>query len=156
VIAVIPAEQNGGMAADVEDRYFVWVFLVERGVEAGSELNLYWRELAATAAARRYVEEVWPKAGALPTDVQAAIERYNQLPAVAEHVLLAPFPIEGHQFFDGDQDRRPRCTVCSQPVVLADADDSQSWIYAADANDQADHTAEVDSTDGGPMEGDIA
>ena len=142
------------MAADVGDRYSVWVFLVESGVEEGSELSIYWRESAATAAACRYVEEVWPMAGAPPDDVQAAIERYNQLPAVAEHVSLAPFPIEGHQFFDGD--RRPNCTVCSQPVVLADADDPQSWIHAADANDRADHTAEVDSTDGGPMDGDIA
>ena len=139
------------MAADAGDRYSVWVLLVERGVEEGSELNLYWQEPAANAAAHRYVEQAWPTA-----DVQAAIERYNRLPAVAEHVLLAPFPIEGHQFFDGDHDQRRRCTVCGQPVVLADEDDPQSWIHADDANDRADHTAEVDSTDSQPMEGDIA
>lgn len=92
----------------------------------------------------------------MPGEIQAAIEMYNQLPGVTEHVLVAPFSIEGHQFFDGDEDQRPRCEACGQPVTLADPDDPQSWIHADDANDQGDHTAEVDSTNTQPMEGDIA
>ena len=39
---VIPAEQNGEMAATVEDRVAVWVLLIERGVDEGAELSLHW------------------------------------------------------------------------------------------------------------------
>jgi len=153
---VIPAEQNGEMAATVEDRVAVWVVLIERGVDEGAELSLHWRESAASLAARQYLERTWPMDNPLPTEMQEAIEIYNQLSGVAEHVLLAPFSIEGHPVFDGGQDLRPRCEACGQPVALADADDPESWIHADDANDWADHTAEVDSSDGLPMEGDIA
>ncbi|MCP3854932.1 MAG: hypothetical protein GY698_09385 [Actinomycetia bacterium] len=144
------------MAVVAGDRVAVWVLLIERSVHQGAELSLHWRESAASLAARRYLEQAWSADHPLPTDLQEAIETYNQLSAVAEHVLLAPFSIEGHQFFDGDQDLRPRCEVCGQPVTLADVDDPQSWIHAGDANDWADHGAEVDSPDLLPMEGDIA
>jgi len=144
------------MDTGLPDQRSVWVLLVERGVEEGAELNLYWREPAATAAARRYLEQASPTDDPQPAEVQEAIETYNQHPGVAEHVLLASFPIEGHEFFDGDEDLRPRCTICGEPVFLVDADDPQSWAHAHDANDRGDHTAEFDSTDSQPMEGDIA
>jgi hypothetical protein len=88
--------------------------------------------------------------------VPEAIERYNQLPGVAEHVLVSRFSIEGQQFFDGEEDLRPRCTVCGEPLVLADPADSESWIHSDDASDQADHTAEVGSVVRQSMEGNIA
>ena len=132
------------MAAAVGDRVTIWVLLIERGVDEGADLSLHWREPAALAAARRHLEQAWPPNELLSTDVHEAIEMYNQLPGVAEHVLVAPFSIEGHQFFDGDEDLRPRCTACGQPVALADAEDPESWVHAEDANDRADHTADVD------------
>jgi len=142
--------------AATRDRDSVWVLIVERGVAEGAELNLYRRELAAATAARRYLEQAWPTADILPVGVQDAIEQYNGLPGVAEHVLLASFPIEGHEFFDGDEDPRPRCDVCGQPVVLADEVDPHSWVHADDGNDQADHAAEVDLGAPPPIENGIA
>ena len=41
--------------------------------------------------------------------------------------------------------RRPRCQLCGEPVELADPGDPESWVHAEDANDLADHTAEVDA-----------
>jgi len=153
---VIPAEHNGGMDTDLAYGRSVWVLLVERGVEDGAELNLYWGETAAADAARRYLAQAWPIADAVPADVQDAIERYNRLPGVAEHVLLAPFPIEGHQSIDGDQDQRIRFTACGQPALPADADDPPSWVSADFVNDQAERIAGIDSTDNRPMDLDIA
>lgn len=132
------------MAAAIGDQVTIWVLLIERGVDEGADLSLYWREPAASAAARRHLEQAWPVNEMLSTDVNEAIETYNLLPGVAEHVLMAPFSIEGHQFLDGDEDLRPCCKACGQPVALADADDPDSWVHAEDANDRADHTAEVD------------
>lgn len=34
-----------------------------------------------------------------------------------------------------------RCAGCGEPVELADPDDRESWIHAADANYFGDHTA---------------
>lgn len=39
-------------------------------------------------------------------------------------------------------ERRP-CQACGEPCVLEDLNDPESWIHAPEANDQADHTAEV-------------
>ncbi len=130
--------------AAVEDRYVVWVPLIEPGVDEGAELSLYWRESAASVVAFRYMEQEWSDDDPLSVDLQESIERYNQLPDVTEHVLPAPFSIEGQQFFDGDEDLRSRCVNCGQPVVPADADCFESWMHAEDANDDADHAAEND------------
>ena len=40
-------------------------------------------------------------------------------------------------------DERTRCWLCGEPVELAYADDPESWVHAEDANDWADHSAEV-------------
>ena len=99
---------------------------------------------------------MWPSDLEPPDDVQEAIELYNQLPGVDEHVLLAHFPIVGHQFFDGDEDARPRCSICGEPLELADTTDGGSWVHAEDANDRGDHTAELDPATDLPTGGDIA
>lgn len=39
---------------------------------------------------------------------------------------------------------RKRCQICNEPVELADPNDLESWVHAEDANDWADHGAEVD------------
>jgi len=153
---VIPAEHNGGMDTDLAYGRSVWVLLVERGVEDGAELNLYWGETAAADAARRYLAQSWPIADAVPADVQDAIERYNRLSAVAEHVLLATFPIEGHQSFDDDSDQRPGCTAYGQPVLPADTEDPPSWVSADYVNDRPERIAGIDSTDNYPIDMDIA
>lgn len=43
----------------VGDRQGVWVFLVERGLDQGSDLTLFWHEDAAIEAARQYLLAWW-------------------------------------------------------------------------------------------------
>lgn len=40
------------------------------------------------------------------------------------------------------QERRP-CQTCGEPCVLDDPTDPESWCHAPEANDNADHTADV-------------
>lgn len=122
----------------------VWVVLVERGVEEGADLAVFWRRVAASEAALAHMADRWPWPGDVPDDVEEAIEQYNRARGVDEHLLLAEFEIHGHEHFDGDVDDRPRCALCGEPLVLADASDAESWVHAEDANDWADHTAELD------------
>lgn len=132
------------MATPAESRHNVWVLLIERDIEVGADLTLFWQEAAASAAAWEYLVEAWPDGQPFPTDVQAAIEIYNQQSGVGEHVLVAAFPVAGREFYDGDDDPRRRCALCGEPVELAEPGDSASWVHTADANDRADHSAEVD------------
>lgn len=39
-------------------------------------------------------------------------------------------------------DRRRRCRLCGEPIVLDDPTDVESWRHADDAHDLGDHTAE--------------
>ncbi len=122
----------------------VWVLLVERGLTEGADVGLFWHRDAAAEAARTYMGWRWAVGREVPGDVDELIEIYNGLPSIDEHIFLAMVEVQGHQDFTGDVDDRPRCLVCGEPVELADVDDPDSWVHAADANDWADHTAEVD------------
>jgi len=127
----------------MDDKRAVWVFLVERGLNDGSDLQLFWHEEAAIDAARSHLSRSWPiEELATKADVLEAIEAANQLVGDEEYIVLAPFPIAGHQHFEGDTDERPRCSACREPVELDDPDDPESWIHWEDANDLGDHTAE--------------
>ena len=44
--------------------------------------------------------------------------------------------------------QRPRCELCGEPVELADPSDPESWVHTEDANDLADHTAELNLLQG--------
>jgi hypothetical protein len=86
----------------------------------------------------------WPLLRELPSDVDKAIEQYNQALGVVEHLVIGSFEIQGHEHFDGDLDDRRRCDLCGEPVELAEAASPESWVHAPDANDWGDHTAELD------------
>ncbi|MCP4966056.1 MAG: hypothetical protein GY926_12575, partial [bacterium] len=111
-------------------------FLVERGLDDGVELRLFWNRADAHAAVREYLAEDWVGDGLPPADVDEVIEHCNKLPGNTEHVFVGPFPIEGE---------RARCVICGEPVSLAGEADSESWVHAEDANDGGDHTAELRS-----------
>ena len=127
----------------VDDRKHVWVFLVERGLEAGSDVQLFWHEADALSAARRYLSRWWPvEELATAEEIAEAIEASNQVAGREEYISLTALPVVGNQYFEGDADRRPRCAACREPIELDDPDDPDSWIHCADANDLGDHTAE--------------
>lgn len=128
----------------------VWVLLIERGVAEGSDVRLFWHQDAAGEAARSYVAAHWPSGRHPPGEVEELIESYNGLTGVDEHVYLGAMEVQGNEYFPGDVDHRPRCSVCGEPTVLADDNDPESWVHAADANDWADHTAEVERPPGTP------
>lgn len=115
------------------ERVPLWALLIERGIDEGSDLWLFWQRNDAEAAARSYLAETWLHEPGLPSDIDDAIEQYNGEPNVGEHVFLGRVVIEGE---------RQRCRLCSEPIVLDVEDDPDSWVHAADANDRADHTAE--------------
>jgi hypothetical protein len=130
------------MANVMATREGVWVLLVERSLGEGGDLTLFWHEGDASRAALEHVTARWPDDTApIPPNAHVAVEQYNQLPGIGEYVVLATFPIVGHQYFEGDVDARPRCSLCGEPIELAYASDPESWIHAEDANYFGDHSA---------------
>ena len=125
----------------------VWVLLIERGIEDGSDLRLFWQRDQAEAAARDYLAEGWLNDPGLPPDTYDAIEQHNGDPTAAERVFLGQVRIEGD---------RSRCRLCGEPIVLDEEDDPDSWVHAEDANDGADHTAEFRSSPSQPKRRGIA
>lgn len=111
----------------------VRALLIERGVDEGSDLRLFWQRGEAEAAAGEHLSDRWFDDPGLPSDTDEAIEQYNGDPTGGEHVFLGRVRIEGE---------RARCQLCSEPIVLDDEDDPDSWVHTEDANDGADHTAE--------------
>ena len=118
----------------------VWAFVIERGLDTGAELRLFWSRSDAQPAASEHLADVWADDGSLPADVDEAIE-LNQLLSGTEHIFVGQFPVEGE---------RPRCELCGEPVSLADAAEAQSWVHSADSNDAGDHTAEFSPNSSGP------
>ncbi len=116
-----------------------WVFLIERGLDVGAELRLFWNRADAQMAAREYLADVWAGDAPLSADVDEALEQYNELPHRAEHVFVGPLSVEGE---------RKRCALCGEPISLADEADSDRWVHSEDANDGGDHTAEHSPSSG--------
>jgi len=82
--------------AMTDDDPVVWVFLVERGPDAGSDLRLFWHEADAIEAARGHFS--WPIEDHMTQgQVYEAIEGANQLAGNEEYFVLAAFPIMGHR-----------------------------------------------------------
>lgn len=126
----------------------VWALLIERGVDEGSDLRLFWQRSDAEAAAQEYLAETWwDDEPSLPSGLAEVIERYNADPNAGAKLFLGAMAIEGE---------RARCQLCGEPIVLDDEDDSNSWVHAEDANDGADHTAEFRSGPSQPTGRDIA
>lgn len=86
------------MTTVTDDHHFVWVLLIERGVQDGADLQLFQHETSATKAAHRYLRKVWfNDQKDMPANVHEAIEQYNQDQAYGEeHILLSPWAIESH------------------------------------------------------------
>lgn len=126
----------------------MWALLIERGVDEGSDLRLFWQRSDAEAAAQEYLAETWwDDEPSLPSGLAEVIERYNADPNAGAKLFLGAMAIEGE---------RARCQLCGEPIVLDDEDDSNSWVHAEDANDGADHTAEFRSGPSQPTGRDIA
>lgn len=121
------------MTDTLSEGVFVWALLIERGLEDGSDLRMFWQRADAEAAARDYLADRWLDDPGSPSDADDAIEQYSGDPTGGEHVLLSRVRIE---------DTRSRCQLCGEPIALDDEDDPDSWIHTEDANDGADHTAE--------------
>lgn len=115
--------------------------MIERDLDTGAELRLFWNRTDAHAAAIEHLADVWADDGSLPADVDEAIEQYNELLSGTERIFVGQFPVEGE---------RPRCELCGEPVSLADEFDAESWVHSADANDAGDHTAEFSPNSSGP------
>ena len=79
-----------------DDDPVMWMFLVERGLEAGSDLRLFWREAEAIEAARGHLSGSWPIEGLVTQDrVYEMIEAINQVPGSDEYLVLAPISVKG-------------------------------------------------------------
>lgn len=131
------------MATRIDDRPAVWMLLIERGLDAGSDVSLFWHERDAIAAARSHLSRSWrPDELATTADVLEAIEAANQLVGQEEYVVLQMVPIAGHQHFEGEADRRPRCRACREPIELEEPGDPGSWVHCEDANYWGDHAAD--------------
>lgn len=83
---------------EADERLQVWVLLIERPLDTGADLSLYWHELDALRAARTHMESDWPQeAGTMPSNVPAAIELFNAHQDGCEHLWLGSTPIKsGH------------------------------------------------------------
>jgi hypothetical protein len=81
-----------------DDDAVVWVFLVERGLDGGSDLQLFWHEAEAIEAAQGHLSGSWPIESLATHDrVHEAIEAVNQLAGNEEYVVLAGFPVTDHR-----------------------------------------------------------
>ncbi len=109
----------------------------------GSDVQLFWHKADALAAARQHLSSGWPIEQLISAEhIAEAIEASNQFVGADEYVTLAPFPIAGNQYFEGEVDTRPRCATCREPIKLGDPEEPESWVHCEDANDLGDHTAE--------------
>ena len=81
--------------SEVEECLQAWVLLIERSLDTGADLSLYWHEIDARRAALVHMESDWPlEAGTMPSDVYAAIELFNANRHGCEHVWLGSTPIK--------------------------------------------------------------
>jgi len=119
------------------------MLLIERGLDAGSEVTLFWHAEDAIAAARQHLARSWPADQLATTaDVLEAIEAANQLVGDEEYLVLQTASISGHQHYEGKTDRRPTCQSCREPIELDEPGNIESWVHCEDAKYWGDHTAD--------------
>lgn len=86
---------EGSEADESSELLQAWVLLIERSLDTGADLSLYWHELDARRAAQMHMESDWPpEAGTMPSDVNAAIELFNDHYSGSEHIWLGSTPIK--------------------------------------------------------------
>ena len=85
---------SGEQPSDAGDGLQAWVFLIERTLDTGADLSLYWQEIDARRAALAHMTSNWtPEAGPMPNDVHSAIEIFNAHHHGCEHIWLGSIPI---------------------------------------------------------------
>ena len=109
-----------------------WVLLIERSLETGAGLSLYWHELDARRAAHKYMESDWPpEAGAMPSDVHAAIELFNDHHDGCEHIWLSSTPIKSthsEEVSNLEYDSPQQCgNIWRRDFVRSDLAASSEW-----------------------------
>ena len=109
-----------------------WVLLIERSLETGADLSLYWHELDARRAAQVHMESDWPpEAGAMPSDVNAAIELFNDHHNGCEHIWLGSTPIKSAHSEDTsslEYDSPQQCgDIWRRDFVRSDLAASSEW-----------------------------
>lgn len=128
----VPAEGMSTLGADSGAPLEVWVLLIERSLDTGADLWLYWHELDARRAARRHMESDWPEdAGPMPDDVYAAIEQFNSHHDGDEHIWLGASPIgaTAHEEASNGEYRDPKqCgNIWRRDFVRSDLASSSEW-----------------------------
>lgn len=115
----------------------VWVLLIERSLDTGADLSLYWQELDARQAARRHMESDWPaEAGPMPNDVYAAIEQFNSHRNGYEHVWLEASPIRATAYEEPGnreyEEPQKRDKIWRRDFVRDDLASSSEWSEIQD------------------------
>ena len=118
---------------EADEHIQAWAFLIERPLDAGADLSLYWQELDALRAARTHMESDWPQqAGTMPSNVNAAIELFNAHQNGCEHLWLGPTPIKSAHSEDTascDYDEPQQCgSIWRRDFVRSDLAASSEWI----------------------------
>ena len=129
----LPVEDGpSGTSHEAAESLHVWVLLIERSLDTGADLSLHWSELDARRAARAHMESDWPQeAGAMPSNVHAAIELFNAHNDGCEHLWLGPTPI-GSVHLEGtassDNDEPQQCgSIWRRDFVRSDLAVSSEW-----------------------------
>ena len=126
-------EEGSDVTPDDAGEYLqAWVFLIERSLDTGADLSLYWQEIDARRAALAHMESDWPlEAGTMPGDVHAAIELFNAHRDGCEHVWLGSTPIRATHSEDtvtSEYDRPQQCgDIWRRDFVRSDLATSSEW-----------------------------
>ena len=118
--------------SDAGEYLRVWGLLIERSLDVGADLSLYWQELDALRAARKHMEPDWPQeAGTMPSNVHAAIELFNAHHHGCEHLWLGPLPVTSVHADDTascDYDEPQQCgNIWRRDFVRSDLAISSEW-----------------------------
>lgn len=80
----------------------VWACIIERDIDRGCEIELFWHESDAVEAARSYLADRWPREQLnAPADVREAIEAANQIVGKDEYLTLDRLSIASGSGSDG-------------------------------------------------------
>lgn len=80
----------------------VCAFIIERGIDPGCDIELFWHEDDAVEAARSYLARWWPREEmSASVDVHEAIEAANQIVGKEEFLVLDQLSISRGRDSDG-------------------------------------------------------
>lgn len=125
-------EGSGAQPSDAGECLRAWVLLIERTLDTGADLSLYWQELDARQAALAHMTSDWPpEAGTMPSDVHSAIELFNAHHHGCEHIWLGSIPINA-AYSEGtpssEYDEPKECgSIWRRDFVRSDIATSSEW-----------------------------